>query len=468
MKTTIFLSVLFPLLFSSLSSAAPLVSTQGERRSVDVTVYQGGLALVKERRDVALPAGKSELRFVDVPSSIIPASVRVTGGGKELRVLEQSYDYDILSPEKLLERYVGKEVRLYQKNPYTEREEEVTATLLSTAGSSPLFRIGSGITFNHPGRIIFPKLPDDLSPRPTLSWLLESSVEGKRPLEVAYLTEGMTWRADYILVLDAKEKIGDLECRVTIDNKSGGSFEGARVKLVAGELNRAQEVRRFQPMAAGMYAAAPAPAPAREESFSEYHLYTLNLPLDLKDRQDKQVSLFSASAVSVTKEFILKGTITPYYGRMETEKRRVAVVAEMENREQNHLGMPLPKGTVRVYSRDSGGNLLYAGEDTIEAVPHNEKLRVKLGESFDIVAERRQTDWKRITQDTVEAALEIRIRNHSSEAVTVRVIEPVPGDWQVLEASQKWQKGDASALEFSLPVPKGGESVVTYRIRSRM
>ncbi len=448
--------------------SSPLSSTLADQGALAITVYNVNLGLVKDRRQVRLPQGRGELRFMDVAAQIIPASVLIkpVTDPTTLQVLEQNYEYDLLSPRKLLDKYVGKEVRLYQKNPYSEREEVVSATLLAN-NDGPVFRIGNEITFNHPGRVIFPGLPEGLIPKPTLVWLLDSRQSGTREIEVSYLTNGISWRADYVLTLDAKDSTADLAGWVTIDNKSGVAYREARLKLVAGDVHRVQEERdRVMRLAKAEAAGAPQ---FTEEGFFEYHIYTLQRPSTIRDNQTKQISLVTADGIPVRKEYLFRGAPHSYVGPSgeAAEKQKVGVYLELENREANRLGMPLPKGIVRVYKSDTDGSLQFAGEDAIDHTPKDEKVKVKLGEAFDLVGERKQTDWRKIASDTYEAAFEITLRNHKQEDVVVRVVEPVPGDWQMLSASHQWKKDEAHAAEFLVPVKKGGEAKVSYRVRIR-
>ncbi len=448
-------------------------STLDDQQSVSLTIYNGGLGLVKDQRQIKLPKGTRELRFMDVASQIIPTSVHIRSLSDpgSLVVLEQNYEYDLLNPQKLLDKCVGKEVKLYTKNPYTEREELVTATLLSNNGG-PVFRIGDEITYGHPGRIIFPGAPDDLLAKPTLVWLAENGLLTGQKVEASYLTNGINWRSDYVVTLNEKDDRADLAAWVTIDNKSGTTYRNARLKLVAGDVNRAKDEYEYKDktLRVAEMAAAKAPAPQfKEESFFEYHIYTLQRPATVKDNQTKQVSLVQADTIPVKKELLYHGASYYYTSRYgETiPNQKIGVFVEIDNREKNHLGIPLPKGTVRVYKHDSSGSLQFVGEDSIDHTPKDEKVRIKLGDAFDVVGSRKQTDWKKIAYDTYEAAFEISLRNHKKEDVTVTVVEPVPGDWKMLSSSQEFTKTDAFTAEFQVRVPKDGEAKLTYRVRTR-
>ena len=443
-----------------------------DQTGIAVTIYNVNLGLVKDKRKIRLRKGRGDLRFMDVASQIIPPSVsiRSLGKGEGLRVLEQNYEYDLLSPQKLLDKYVGKEVKLYQKNPYTEREEVVAATLLSNNGG-PIFRIGDGITFGHPGRIVFPGVPQDLISKPTLVWLIENDREEAQEVEASYLTNGINWRADYVATLNEKDDRADLAGWVTIDNKSGAAYREAKIKLVAGDVNRVKEEKQYRDkmLAFAEGAARPAAPQFKEESFFEYHIYTLQRPSTIKDNQTKQINLVTADNIPVKKELLYQGAPYYYYSRYgdAMANQKVGVYVQIQNRKEDNLGIPLPKGTVRVYKRDSEGSLQFIGEDSIDHTPKDEKIRIKLGDAFDVVGTRKQTDWKKIAYDTYEAAFEISLRNHKKEDVTVRVVEPVPGDWTMLSSSSPYKKTEAHTAEFGIPVAKDTETILTYRVRMR-
>ena len=442
-----------------------------DQTAVAITIYNVNLGLVKDQRQIKLQKGEGEVRFMDVASQIIPASVHIKSiiDSGSLLVLEQNYEYDLLNPQKLLDKYVGKDVKLYYKNPYTEREEIVTATLLSNNGG-PIFKIGNDITFGHPGRIIFPGVPENLISKPTLVWLLDNSLTSAQKVEASYLTNGINWRADYVLTLNEKDDRADLSGWVTIDNKSGATYTNARLKLVAGDVNRVRDEYEYRDKMLRVAEAAAKAAPQfQEEEFFEYHIYTLQRPSTIKDNQTKQISLIAAGDIPVKKELVYYGAKYYYYSQYgeAVSNQKVGVFVEIENKKEHNLGIPLPKGTVRVYKHDSEGSLQFVGEDRIDHTPKDEKVRVKLGDAFDVVGSRKQTDWKKIASDTYEAAFELSLRNHKKEDVTVKVIEPIPGDWTILNSSHEYTKTEAFTAEFVIPVPKDKEVKLTYRVRMR-
>ena len=447
-------------------------STLDDQTGVALTVYNVNLGLVKDQRTIKLFKGIGDLRFMDVASQIMPTSVHIKSLVKPetLRVLEQNYEYDLLNPQKLLDKYVGKEVKLYTKNPYTEREEVVSATLLSNNGQ-PIFKIGDEITFGHPGRIVFPGVPEDLNAKPTLVWMLDNDLPSAQKIEATYLTNGINWRSDYVVTLNDRDDKADLSGWVTIDNHSGATYKNATLKLVAGDVNRVKNEFEYKDkmMRVAEGAAKPAAPQFKEDSFFEYHIYTLGRPATVKDNQTKQISLVTADDIPVKKELLYHGANYYYYNRYgdAMSNQKIGVFVEIQNKKVNNLGIPLPKGTVRVYKADKEGSLQFVGEDSIDHTPKDEKIRIKLGEAFDVVGGRKQTDWKKIAYDTYEAAFEISLRNHKKEDVVVKVVEPIPGDWKMLSSSHEFSKSEAFTAEFNIPVPKDQEVKLTYRVRMR-
>ena len=450
--------------------AAPLTSTRADQTSVSLTIYNSNLGLVKDVREIELAEGTNQLQFMDVAAQIMPTTVLIRSrtDAKNLQVLEQNYEYDLLSPEKLLEKYVGKEVRLLDKNYYTGKEELVTATLLSNNGS-PIYQVGDEISIGLPGRVILPKIPANLIAKPTLVWLLQTPAASKHTIEASYLTNDITWKADYVAALNSDDTLADLSGWVSIDNKSGTTYRKATLKLVAGDVNRVQpKVMYERTMAMAAVADASAERQFQEESFFEYHLYTLDRPATVKDNQTKQMSLLSAADVPITKRLILRGQ--PHYVRGAFDapppKQKVSVYLEIENAKKNNLGMPLPKGTIRVYKADSQGSLQFVGEDQIDHTPKDETVSVKMGEAFDVVGERRQTAFKRLSRHLSEVSWQIVLRNHKDEDVIVRVEEPMYGDWEVVSSTpEKYEKPDTNTLRFEVTVPKDGEAKIGYRVR---
>jgi len=447
-------------------TAAPIPITENDQRDVMVTVYNGNLGLVKDTRDARLDAGTLEVKFMDVAAQIDPTSVHLKSltDPRGLKILEQNYEYDLLTSDKLMEKYVGKKVRLYQSGGAFQE-----ATLLSTSG--PVWEINGEIHIGTYGNAVLPALPENLVSKPTLLWLLRNAQPAPQRIEASYLTGGMTWKADYVMVIDAADGKSDLTGWVTIDNKSGATYRNAALKLVAVDIHRANgrnEPRQVLELAAKS-GAADASRDFRSEGFFEYHLYTLDGRTTVKDKQTKQLSLLSATDVPVDKHFIYYGAADYFrtqYG-VPMSDQKVGVYLEIKNSKDNRLGIPLPKGKVRVYKADTSGSQQLIGEDWIDHTPKDERVKIKMGEAFDVVGERVQKDWKKIGPALYEVEWEISLRNHKKEAVTVEVVEPVPGDWEVLRSTLPHEKVEAYTMRFRVPVPKDGETKLNYRVRLR-
>lgn len=457
--------------FAAYGADAVPTSSVEDQTGVAVTVYNNNLALIKDQRQVRLPEGVTPLRFTGVASGIIPASVsiRSTTDASSLKVLEQNYEYDLISPERLMEKYIGKEVTLYHLPPLTKEGGTVKATLLSKGNGGTVYRVGSDISFGHAERVILPGVPDNLYSSPTLVWLLENNNQKLRNIETSYLTNGINWRADYVLNLSNSDDVADLNGWVTLDNKSGATYRNATLKLVAGDVNRSHDGDRY-PGERMVSMKAAAASPFREESFFEYHIYTLDRRSTIGENQVKQISLLSREKIPVKRDLVLRNYGYYYRGRSGDEgmTQKVSVYLEIENRHEKGLGMPLPKGLVRVYQRDSDGSLQFVGEDSIDHTAKDEKIRVKVGEAFDVVASRKMTEYRTVSEDIKEMSYEIVLRNHKKEDVTVTVIEPHSDNWTMLSSSHQWKKVDADTIELLVRIKKNGEQKITYKVRSKL
>jgi len=470
MKNLAIWVILISFLFSiQIGYAAPLTSTLKDQQSVSITIYNSNIGLVKDTRLIDLKSGVLELNFMDVAAKIDPTTVHIKSllNGSSLNVLEQNYEYDLLSPQKLLEKFVGQKVQLATINPETKKEEIVEATLLSTQGGN-IFQIGDKIHVGHHGRILLSKVPENLIPQPTLVWMLENRYSKPQKLEASYLTSGINWKADYVAVLNKLDTLTDLTGWVTIDNRSGATYQNALLKLVAGDIHRVQPEMKMD-YARPMAAAKEASPQFKEESFFEYHLYTLDRRTTIKDNQTKQMTLLDANQVPIKKLFIFSGSPQYYYYQMDqgSNKQKIGVFLELENTKQNNLGIPLPKGTIRVYKEDKDGSLQFVGEDRIDHTPKDEKFKIKIGEAFDVVGERVQTDYKRLGRNLFEVAFEVSLRNHKKEDIKVLVEEPIPGDWEMLSNTHSYERLSAHLIRFEVPVEKDKEVKVKYRIRFR-
>ncbi len=463
------------LVFSATGQAAPrdeVVTTVSDQKEVAVTIYNDNLALVKDARKLRLESGFNKLAWREVSAQMRPETAQLRNlsnpGGFLLQ--EQNFDFDLLTPQKLLEKYLGREVTVIRTNPATGVETRETATVLATQGGAVLKfadRIETGIA----GRLAFTGVPDNLRDKPTLVISLINPSAGEQNLELSYLTGGLSWRADYVAELNERDDRIDLDGWVTLTNQSGAAYPNARLQLVAGDVNRAREAQPVPRAMTAMAAKMADAAEMKEESLFEYHLYTLQRPTTLAENQTKQVALMAATSVPVDKEFLLEGVNYYYSGQYENlgQKLKVGVFVEFQNKGEG-LGIPLPKGVIRVYKKDAQGNAQFVGEDRIDHTPKNETIRLKLGEAFDITADKKQTDFQKLAGTgrynyVFESAYQIELKNAKREAVTVIVREPMPGDWTVVSESQAHTKAASGVAEWSVRVPAEGKTTLTYRVR---
>jgi hypothetical protein len=447
-------------------------STLNDQQSVAVTIYNQDLALVKDTRKVNLKTGLNALAMRDVSAQIRPetALLRSINAPGSLMLLEQNFDFDLLTPQKMLEKYVGKTVSIVKTNPATGAETTEQATVLS-ANNGVVLKIGNRIETGLPGRIVYDDVPANLRDRPTLVTQINNKGATDQTVELSYLTGGLGWKADYVAELNDKENQLDLSGWVTLTNTSGTSYKNAKLQLVAGDVNRVQQ--NMRPMSKNMRGdvmMAEAAAPMTEESLLEYHLYTLDRPTNIMESQTKQVALLSASGVPVRKELLLQGAEYYYqaqYGEIGT-KMKVGVFIEFDNKEASKLGLPLPKGVLRVYKKDSKGNAQFVGEDNIDHTPKNETVRLKLGEAFDVTADKKQTDFKVLPKPSkgnnlYESAFELTLKNAKKEKVTVTVQEPISGDWKILSESHPHNKANSHLAVWKIDIPAEGKTTLTYR-----
>ena len=450
-------------------------TSQNDQTELSVAVYNSNIALIRDVRQVQLPTGTFRLKFMDIAATVNPATVhfRSLTEPQKVGVVEQNYEYDLLEPNKLLNKYVGKEVTLvrsYMDNG-TTKHEEIKATLLAN-NNGPVWKIGNDIVTGVYGEAYrFPEVPANLYDRPTLLMSLENSGARKQTIETSYLAGNLSWNADYVLTVGRDDKAADLDGWVTLINNSGTAFHNAKLQLIAGDLNRVPEPMRYK--AADMVAAAPVNGRAeqfQQEAFSEYHLYSLGRRTSVEDKETKQISLLEGSGVPIEKLFVVNGQ-SFYYRNPQNPgsplKDPVQVFYKFKNEEKGGLGIPLPAGNLRVYQKDSKGGLLFIGEDHIGHTPKDEFVTVKIGNAFDLVAERKQTDYKKIADRVHEMEFEITLRNHKDIPVTVQVNEPIGGDWQMLSSTFAAKKTEAFAAQFAVPVKANGESVLRYRVRTQ-
>jgi hypothetical protein len=456
------------------AAGAQGATTLDDQVDLNVTVYNSDIALVRDVRTVDLPRGTFDLSFMDIAATVNPATVhfRSLSDPSRVSVHEQNYEFDLLEPEKLLRKYVGRDVTLVRTRQVdgTTREEEVTAHLLSY-NNLPVWRInGEIVTGLHADHIRFPELPDTLFTRPTLIWSLENGGATRHRVEAAYLAGKLSWNADYVLTVARDDKGGDIDGWVTLTNGSGTAFRNAKLQLVAGELNRVRQNLNRMLMADQMSARAAAEAPQMsQEAFSDYHLYTLGRKTTINNNETKQVSMLSGTGFPLQKRYVVNGNSFYYHNGARPGapiKDSVEVFYQFKNEEKGGLGMPMPAGTVRVYQSDSNGAVQFVGEDRIHHTPKDEVVNLKIGNAFDVVCERSQVDFEKIAPNVYEVEYAITLRNRKTAPITVEVNEPVgAATWRMMHASHKWTKTAAFAAQFIVPVEAGAEQVLKFRIR---
>lgn len=452
------------------AAQGPGTSTLDDQTDLSLTVYNSDLALVRDVRNVTLASGAADLHFMDIAATVNPATVhfRSLTEPQRVRVVEQNYEYDLLEPDKLLRKYVGREVTLVRKvqDAGTTREEAVTATLVSY-NAAPVWRIGNEIvTGLQADHIRFPELPGNLYSRPTLIWTIANGGAAKHRVEASYLAGRLGWSADYVLTVGRDEKSADLDGWVTLTNNSGTSFNHASLQLVAGHLNRVKEMMLNEVRAEAQAVDMARPA-MTQESFSEYHLYTLGHRTSINNSETKQVSMLSGTAIPVRKRYVVDGQAV-YYRNVQHPgsplRDDVAAYYEFRNDAVSGLGMPMPAGTVRVYQADAKGATQFAGEDRIDHTPKDETLSLRIGTAFDVVCERNQTFFQKIAPSTYELAYSVVLRNHKPVPIEVTVNEPIGGSWRMVNASHPWKQTGAWASQFTVPVAADGSATLTYRV----
>jgi hypothetical protein len=389
----------------------------------------------------------------------------------KLGVIEQNYEYDLLDPQKLLQKYVGREMTVMRTNISGDamKWNLEKGLLLADNNGGTVWKIGDEIVTNAQP-YSFPDLPGNLYSRPTLVWTLENRGAGAQRVEASYLTNNMNWSADYVLTVGRDEKSADLDGWVTLVNNSGAAYTNTKLQLVAGEVHLAEpepamKSRIYSQLEA---VAAGSASQFQQEGLSEYHLYTLERRTSIQNNESKQISLLTGTNIPVEKYLSVEGQQYFYrnpQGIGNAIPQPVKVYYRFKNDEKSGLGMPLPAGTVRVYQADSRGATQFAGENKIDHTPKDETLRIYVGNAFDVVCERKQMDYKKLAGNLYEMEYQIALRNHKDGPVTVEVREPVGGDWEVVDSNYKWTKLDATTIGFSIPVEKDGAATLDYRVR---
>lgn len=441
-----------------------------DRTALAITIYSNGLALIHDQRTITVEPGRQRLKLAGVSREIIPSSAFVSAD-RPIDVISIDYRFDLLTPAALLERSVGETVGVIRTHPVTGEETAEQATVLSVQDGVVL-RYRDRIETGVPGRLVFDTVPEDLHPQPTLSTTIVSDAGGPLALDLGYLTAGLAWEADYVLEVDeAAERLGIIG-RATVRNTSGTDFTGASLALIAGEVGR-EAPPAPRPRAAMaesrmmMMDAAPAPV---QETVGDLHLYTIGEPVTLADRQTRQTTLLSAVTVPLTRHYVSVAA-TPVFRVMEGDPQpeQATVTLRFRNDTETGPGVPLPAGVARVYTRSAGGAVRFLGEQHIPHSPVGQQVEVSPGRAFDVTVKREQTDFSQIgsTPDVFESAHRLSVANAKDDAVTVKLIEVIPGDWEIVQASAPHEKESAERAVWTVEVPPRGATEVTYRVRVR-
>jgi hypothetical protein len=442
---------------SALSLALPSLNNgqENNQKQLAVTVYNSNLGVVKDVREINLKSGLSTISITDVAKLIDPTSVHIKLDGE---VIEQNYQYDLVSLDKILLKYVDKDISLV-----SEANELVEGKLLSAMGGQIVLEKKDGGLLMIPSvnkyRFSVGSLPEGLITKPTLVWQLNSNKSGNQDVEISYQTQGMNWHAEYVAVLNKDDTKLDLNSWVSVDNNSGTTYKNAKLKLVAGDVNRVQDNRRVyrEREQMDMLMSKSSAPQFEEQEFFEYHIYNLQRPTTLAQNETKQISLFESQNVDANKKYFYRSTGYNTNGK-------VNVIVEFSNKEEQNLGVPMPKGKVRVYKSD-GESIEFIGEDLIDHTPKNEVIKLKIGDAFDVLAEEKQVNHKKITDRVYEQDFEIKIKNRKNEKVTVEVERYLGLNWEILSSSLEYKKKNAQTITFQVPVKKDDETVLTYKVR---
>ncbi len=471
----------------SIASVAGLMAQAVFGAEPALTIYNQDFAVVRDAVPLDLKSGVNNVRYADATARVEPDSVilRDLAGKHSLQIWEQNYRNDPVTQELLLSLFEGKTIDFqnFRLKDNTQTRELIPGKIIRSGyvpgggSEQPIIEVNGKLQFTLPGTPLFPDLGDDTVLKPTLNWLLQSDQPGKFDAEVSYITGGFTWEADYNLVSPEKGDTVDLIGWVTMNNQSGKTFHDAKIKLMAGDVNKIQPaivangVMRMKEMS---MAGSAEPA-VTEKAFDEFHLYSLARPTTLLDRETKQVEFVRATDVKAPVVYVYAGVENfRFYGlnndpnfSARSENKKVVVMHEFVNAETNHLGIALPKGKLRFYRRDADGQMEFVGEDMIDHTPRDETIRVTTGNAFDLVGERKQTNFRVDTSEkSMDESFEIKLRNRKKEPVEIRVVEHLYrwSNWEITAKSDDFRKTDSQTIEFRVPVKPDEERTVTYTV----
>ena len=444
--------------------------------AVSITVYNDDLALVRDIKDVILYKGEQKIEIDDVSSKIDPTSVlpKFLSDADKIDIYEQNFDFDLVNTNKLLQQYIGSNIEIEKQLPNSSKEK-IAAKLLAVNGGI-VVQSNDKIILNPEGEISLPKLPEGVRLKPTLSWLVNSKIIGKRQLEVTYQTSGLSWMSDYIVILDKDDKNLDINAWVTINNLSGTTYKDANLKLIAGDVNIVKNnigPKRLLMAKSGSFDSAN--ESFQEKSFFEYHMYELGRKTTIKSDEKKQIEFASAQLIPINRKYTYNGSQMDNFSFSKYSKttkdfwqqsnKKVSIDIEFKNAKSSNLGIPLPKGKMRVYKND-GQAIEFIGEDTIDHTPENEIISLNLGNVFDVVGNRTQTEFI-LGDKSAQETFSISLRNSKDEEIEVEVIEPLYrwSTWRILSTTDKYIKKDSQNIVFKVKVPAKGEKNITYTVK---
>ena len=468
-------SLLFSLVFVAASVlAAPVVQTgKADQKQISLTIYERDLAMVRDVRQLPLQNGDVNVRFGDISERIQPETVMLKNlSSGKLTVDQICFDNNLLSKQTLLDHYVGKMVRVVRTNPVTGTETEEPAQILSVRNGIVL-KIGDRIETDVPGRIVFDRIPEGLHGKPVLTVGMTSKNGGGRRLELDYLTNGISWSAHYIARLNEKENRMNVSGWAVVSNNSGTEYREAKVQLIAGNPNvaMARPVLMAAAARSAKLDAMPVSNEASQESFADYHLYTLPYRITLSNDQTRQYALLNSDDVRIVRKWVMNGASYYYRNRLSNAGDRLPVDMEIafRNIAGDGLGVPLPGGTIRFYQTDDRGDQQFLGESRMSHTPVDGTVNLKIGESFDVTGSRKQTRFELLpSKDQAtrkyESAYEIVLKNAKNKSVTVQIREPIPGDWRVLQENYPHVRDGMMAV-WNIRVPANGQSILSYHVR---
>ncbi len=448
------------------SKPARYESTMQQQTAIEVTIYNQNLGLIKDQREVKLPEGLVEFDLIDIAKNIeVPTAFchSITAPDK-LSILEQKCGFEWIEPERLLNQYTGKEVRIYRKNLLKDKIEPVTVTLLYNGKEGILYQDGDEIILSAPSQIIFPNVSQNIVAKPAITWLFQNDHSSPQTIEAVYLTRGINWNADYYMILNPEESEAEIFAWACISNDTGIDFVNANLKLVAADIN----LTSSDDIDDASYCRSPG-SQFKEESFADSHSYSFGRQTTLKNGEKKQIRLLHSGNVNVCKEYRLSGgnllNILDEFDESSSED--VTIHYKINNNKSYGLGLPLPKGTVHAYKKSSNGDIQFIGRDAIGHIPVDESTTVKLGAAFDVKTTRIRKDFKKLSGKFYEAAFDIIIRNHKKEDVMIRVLEPIDSQWEIVKSSHEFARINSDWIECNLSVESDKEITLAYRIRSK-